>query len=114
MTLNQHKIEKYVIIACLKSETVGKLINRIPSSRLLISSLPDSALRTLVESLGKPREASRCQQAFSKPCLVNLISKDTHLVFSICHERGQYATMQLIREVTDNLQIKYNRAEHSL
>ena len=25
----------------------------------------------------------RCQQAFSKPCLVNLISKDTHLVFSI-------------------------------
>ena len=28
-------------------------------------------------------QASRCQQAFSKPCLVNLISKDTHLVFSI-------------------------------
>ena len=27
--------------------------------------------------------ASRCQQAFSKPCLVNLMSKDTHLVFSI-------------------------------
>ena len=27
------------------------------------------------------RQASRCQQAFSKPCLVNLISKDTHLVF---------------------------------
>ena len=26
--------------------------------------------------------ASRCQQAFSKHCLVNLISKDTHLVFS--------------------------------
>ena len=29
------------------------------------------------------RQASLCQQAFSKPCLVNLISKDTHLVFSI-------------------------------
>ena len=28
-------------------------------------------------------QASRCQQAFSKPCLANLISKDTHLVFSI-------------------------------
>ena len=42
---------------------MGKLINRIPGSRLL--------------------QASRCQQAFSKPCLVNLISKDTHLVFSI-------------------------------
>ena len=56
---------------------MGKLINRIPGSRLLISSLPGSALRTHVESLGKPRDA------FSKPCLVNLISKDTHLVFSI-------------------------------
>ena len=29
------------------------------------------------------RQTSRCQQAFSKPYLVNLISKDTHLVFSI-------------------------------
>ena len=28
-------------------------------------------------------QASRCQQAFSKPCLVSLISYDTHLVFSI-------------------------------
>ena len=28
-------------------------------------------------------QASRCQQAFSKSCLVNLISKDTQLVFSI-------------------------------
>ena len=52
----------------LKSETMGKLINRIPGSCLLISIA---------------RHASRCQQAFSKPCLVNLISKDTHLVFSI-------------------------------
>ena len=29
------------------------------------------------------QQASWCQQVFSKPCLVNLISKDTHLVFSI-------------------------------
>ena len=28
------KIENYVIIASLKSETMGKLINRIPGSRL--------------------------------------------------------------------------------
>ena len=33
---------------------MGKLINKIPGSRLLISSLPGSALRTHVESLGKP------------------------------------------------------------
>ena len=32
-----------------------------------------------VESFGR---ASRLKQAFSKPCLVNLISKDTHLGFS--------------------------------
>ena len=30
---------------------MGKLINRIPGSRLLVSSLPGSALRTHVESL---------------------------------------------------------------
>ena len=58
---------------------MDKLINRIPGSRLLISSLPGKSLRTLVDIT---RQASRCQQAFSKPCLVNLISKDTHLVFS--------------------------------
>ena len=81
MTLNKNtEIENYIIIAYLKSETVGKLINRIPGARLLISSLPSSALRTLVDIA---RQASLCQQAFSKPCLVNLISKDTHLVFSM-------------------------------
>ena len=56
-------------------------INRIPGSRLLISRLPGKALRTLVES--------RCQQAFSKPCLVNLISKDTQLLFSIYMYRSR-------------------------
>ena len=32
MTLNQHKIENYVMIASLKSETMGKLIKSIPGS----------------------------------------------------------------------------------
>ena len=45
--------QKTVIIASFKSETIGKLINRIPGSRLLISSLPGSALRMHVESLVK-------------------------------------------------------------
>ena len=40
--------KKYVIIASLKRETIGKLINRIPGSRLLITSLQGSALRTHV------------------------------------------------------------------
>ena len=50
--------KKYVITASLKSETMGKLINRIPGSRLLISNLPGSALRTHVESLSKPRDVN--------------------------------------------------------
>ena len=58
---------------------MGKLINRIPGSRLLISSLPGSALRTHVVSLGKPRNVNKLSQSIAR----YLISKDTHLVFSI-------------------------------
>ena len=42
---------------------MGKLINRIPGSRLLISSLPGSALRTLVEWLGKPWDVNKRPKA---------------------------------------------------
>ena len=59
---------------------MGKLINRILGSCLLISSLPGSALRRHVELLGKSRDINKRSQIH---CLVNLISKDTHLVFSI-------------------------------
>ena len=60
MTLDQHKNKKkYAIIASLKRETIGKLINRIPGSRLFISSLPGSALRKHVESLGKPHDVNK-------------------------------------------------------
>ena len=58
-TLNRHKNKKYVIVASLKSEIMVKLINRIPGSRLLISSLPGSALRTYVESIGKPPNVNK-------------------------------------------------------
>ena len=37
---------------------MGKLINRIPSSRLLIPSLPGWPLRAHVQSLGKPRDVN--------------------------------------------------------
>ena len=57
--LNQHKIENYGIIASLKSKTKGKMLNRIPGSRLLVSSLPGSALKMHVESLGKPRDVNK-------------------------------------------------------
>ena len=65
MTLNQHKNKNYVKIASLKSETKGKLINRIPGSRLLILSLPGSALRTHVEYLGMPCDVNKHSQSLA-------------------------------------------------
>ena len=64
-TESTHKIKNYVIIASLKRETIGKLINRMPGSRLLISSLPGSARRTHVESLGKPRDVNKRSQSLA-------------------------------------------------
>ena len=55
-------MENYVIIASLKSETMGKLMNRIPGLRFLISSLPGLALRMHAESLGKPRDVNKRSQ----------------------------------------------------
>ena len=66
MTMNQRKkIENDVIIASSKRETIDKLINRIPGSRLLISSLPGSALKTHVESLGKPHDVNNRSQSIA-------------------------------------------------
>ena len=45
---------------------MDKLINRIPGSRPLISSLPGSAFRTHVESLGKPRDVNRLSQSLAR------------------------------------------------
>ena len=59
------KSKNYVIIASLKSETMGNLINKLPGSCLLISSLPGSALRTHVESLGKPRDINKRSQSIA-------------------------------------------------
>ena len=59
------KIENYVIIACSKSIKMGKLINRIPVLRRLISSLPGSALRTHVELLGKPGDVNKRSQSLA-------------------------------------------------
>ena len=44
---------------------MGSLINRIPGSRLLISSLTGSALRRHVESLGKPRNVNKRSQSLA-------------------------------------------------
>ena len=44
----------------LRVNQLGKLIDRIQCSRLLISTLSGSASRTHVESLGKPRDVNKC------------------------------------------------------
>ena len=65
--------KKPVVIVSLNCKTMGKLINRIPGSRLLISSLPGSTLRTHVESLGKPCYVNKRSQC--KPRDVNKLSQ---------------------------------------
>ena len=45
-TDSTQKLKNYVIITSLKSETKGQLINGLPGSCLLISSLPGLASRT--------------------------------------------------------------------
>ena len=59
------KIENYVVIASLRSGTMHKLKNRKRGLRLLISCLPGSTLRTLIESLGKPRNVNKCSQCLA-------------------------------------------------
>ena len=44
---------------------MGKLINRIPGSCILISNLPGPALRTHVESLGKRRDVNKRSQSLA-------------------------------------------------
>ena len=66
MMLNQHKIKNCIIITSLKRvQQWVNMINRIPGSRLLISSLPGSALRTHVEWLGKPRDVNKHSQSLA-------------------------------------------------
>ena len=69
-----------VIIVNLKSEPRSRLINRIPGSCLLISSLQDSALRLHGESLGR---AFKIQHEYSKPCLVLDIRRLSLSIFYI-------------------------------
>ena len=64
ITLNQH--ENYVIFSSLKGETTGKLINRIPGSRLLISRLLEHLLN---------RQASLASLAMSTSVLKALPGK---------------------------------------
>ena len=63
------------------------MLNRLASlamSTSVLKALPGKLdIKRHSPSISISRQASRYQQAFSKPCLVNLISKDTHLIISI-------------------------------
>ena len=67
-------------MANLKSETMDKLINRIPGSRLLMSSLPGSALRMHLN-----RSASLTMSTSVLKALPGKldIKRHSHVVFSI-------------------------------
>ena len=50
-----------------------------------------ASLKWLREHMSNHSASLAIQEAFSKPCLVNLISKDTHLVFSIYNINLQWS-----------------------
>ena len=58
---------------------MGKLINRITGLRLLISSLPGSALRTHAESLDKPRDVNKRSQSNKVAKIRNRYNQVPHL-----------------------------------
>ena len=77
---------------------MGKLINRIPGSRLLISSLPGSALRTHVESLGKPRDVNIVLKAL--PGKLDIKRHSTSILYVWCNAKlwssSSNATMNIL------------------
>ena len=69
---------------------MGKLINRIQGSRLLISSLPGLGLTMHVESLSKPRDVNKCLKALPgkldikrhSPSILQPSSYENHVIVS--------------------------------
>ena len=59
------KIENYVIIATLKNETMGKLINRKPGLHLLISNYQARLRDRMLGSLGKPHDVNKRSQGLA-------------------------------------------------
>ena len=96
MTLNQQKIENFVIIASLKSETMGKLINRIPGSCLLISSLPCSASLAMSTSAGFKFNFFCNLLILASACISNSLNQNFYLLFlqkqnfMIFHQNTKY------------------------
>ena len=84
MKLNVTKIDFYVKIAHLKSKPTCKLIKRIPG---LLFNIKFTRLN-FESAYWTARQALQFIKRSGKPCLVNLISKDTHLecfIYTIFH-----------------------------
>ena len=110
-----NKTESAVFLYCRFSlfltdqffQIICKLINRIQGLNLLITSLPSKASRTHVESF-----ASRAiQKVFAKPCLVNLISKDTLHHFSLKSENVTNVLFSVDGYTTDTLEFFWHQTE---
>ena len=85
---------------------MGKLINRLPGSRLLISSLPGPALRTHVESLGKPRDVNKRSQI-----LPGKLDIKTHHAPSILYISASLAmSTSVLKALPGKLYIKTHHA----
>ena len=88
MMLNRHKHRSLRHIRSFEEESTCtrfasfdvKVKKKGKDQESIQSSLPGSTLRMHVELLGKPRDVNKRSRSLPK---VNLISKDTHLVFSI-------------------------------
>ena len=65
------------------SSSLYKLESLAMSTRVLKALLVDLISKDTHLVFSISGQALRCQQACSKPCMLNLLSKDTHLVFSI-------------------------------
>ena len=97
------KIDNNVITPSLNSESACKLVNRIPGSCLLISSVPGSALRTHVESLGKPRGVNKRSQSLAcytryqrhSPCILYVVSKKTSRTGSDIPDQKNVSIIQM-------------------
>ena len=88
MTPNQRKKWKFRhVISSLKSETMVKLINRIPGLHLLISSVPGSALRMHVELFGKPCDVNKRSQSIARYTWYQktlTLKKQKHSIHNTC------------------------------
>ena len=72
----------------LTQKSLNYVLNSIPGSRLLISSLPGSALRMVVELLSKPRDVTKPSQKLTgkldikrnSPCILCLLAKSSPIL----------------------------------